>query len=245
MNKESSNTQSDPILSLRNVAAYYWRNRAYLRQERYWALKDVSLDLYHGESLGVVGRNGAGKSTLLTLMSGITRPDRGTIHNGGYRATLLSLQVGFMANLTGRDNAILSGMLMGLHKKEILSRLGEIQEFSGLGDFFEQPINTYSAGMKARLGFAVAYQLESDIVLVDELLGVGDLAFKKKSATVMHNMLMSDRTVVLVSNSPETIKSLCDRVVWIENGRTQAQGEPDEVLKAFTEAMADDNQPPH
>lgn len=229
--------QKESAVSLRNVAAYYWRSGGYLRPERYWALKDVSLDLHRGESLGIIGRNGAGKSTLLKLLAGITRPDKGTIYNPGYRATLLSLQAGFIPNLTGRDNAILSGMLLGMKKKDIKSRLPAIQEFAGLNEFFYQPVNTYSTGMKGRLGFAVASQLEPDIFLIDEVLGVGDAEFKRKSERMMKNLIRSDRTVVIVSHSPSSIKELCDRAVWIEGGRTRAEGPAGTVLDAYSNEM--------
>jgi lipopolysaccharide transport system ATP-binding protein len=220
-------------LTLKNVGAFYWRRTGYLHKERFWALRDVSFDLHHGESLGVIGRNGAGKSTLLQLLAGILRPDQGTLVNHGVRATLLSLQIGFVPYLSGRQNAILSGMLLGLSKQEVEAKMADIRAFSELGDFFDQPINAYSSGMKARLGFSVAFQLNPDVLLIDEVLGVGDAEFKAKSSQIMREKIRSDKTIVLVSHSPGTIRQLCDRAVWIDNGATRAEGETAEVLDRY------------
>lgn len=225
-------------LSLRNVGTFYWRQAGYLRKERFWALKDVSFDLCHGESLGVIGRNGAGKSTLLQVLAGILRPDQGELINHGVQAALLSLQIGFVPYLTGRQNALLSGLLIGLHRKEVIEKMRDIQSFSELGDFFDQPISTYSSGMKARLGFSVAFQLDPDVLLIDEVLGVGDSDFRRKSSAVMHDKIRSDKTIVLVSHSAQTIRQLCDRAVWIEEGVTRAYGDTAEVLSLYEEQLA-------
>lgn len=223
----------EPLLSLRNVGAYYWQQKNYFRKQRYWALKDVSFDLHHGECLGVIGRNGAGKSTLLKLLTGIIKPDKGELHNNGAQAALLSLQIGFVPYLTGRENAFLSGMLLGMPKAAIAERLDNIMAFSELDEFFDQPINTYSSGMKARLGFSVAFQMDPDILLIDEVLGVGDAEFNAKSSRVLREKIRTNKTVVLVSHSTHTIKDLCHRAVWIEDGITQLEGETADVLKAY------------
>lgn len=224
-------------LSLRNVGAFYWRQAGYLRKERFWALKDVSFELYHGESLGVIGRNGAGKSTLLQVLAGILRPDRGTMINHGVQTALLSLQIGFVPYLTGRQNALLSGMLIGLQRKEVIEKMADIKKFSELEDFFDQPISTYSSGMKARLGFSVAFQLNPDVLLIDEVLGVGDADFQRKSSAIMHEKIRSDKTIVLVSHSAETIRRLCDRAVWIEEGVSCAYGDTSEVLTSYEQQL--------
>lgn len=224
-------------LTLKNVGAFYWRRTGYLRKERFWALRDVSFDLHHGESLGVIGRNGAGKSTLLQLLAGILRPDQGTLINHGVRATLLSLQIGFVPYLSGRQNAILSGMLLGLSKREVEEKIDDIQAFSELGDFFDQPIFAYSSGMKARLGFSVAFQLNPEVLLIDEVLGVGDAEFKAKSTQIMREKIRSDKTIVLVSHSPGMIRELCDRAVWIHDGKTQAEGTTTEVLNCYEQFL--------
>ncbi|MCB0445941.1 MAG: ABC transporter ATP-binding protein [Gelidibacter sp.] len=224
-------------LSLRNVGTFYWRQAGYLRKERFWALKDISFELHHGESLGVIGRNGAGKSTLLQILAGILRPDRGKLVNYGVQLALLSLQIGFVPYLTGRQNALLSGMLIGLHRKEVIEKMEAIKNFSELGDFFDQPISTYSSGMKARLGFSVAFQLDPDVLLIDEVLGVGDSDFQRKSSAIMHDKIRSNKTIVLVSHSVETIRRLCDRAVWIEEGVSHAYGNTADVLNIYEKQL--------
>lgn len=225
-------------LSLNNVATFYWRQAGYLRKEKFWALKDISFELHHGESLGVIGKNGAGKSTLLQILASILRPDKGTIINHDVKVALLSLQIGFVPYLTGRQNALLSGMLIGLNRVDIIKKMFEIQEFAELGEFFDQPISTYSSGMKARLGFSVAFQLDPDVLLIDEVLGVGDSDFRRKSSAVMHEKIRSDKTIVLVSHNIETIRQLCDRAVWIEDGISRAYGNTAEVLQAYESQLS-------
>lgn len=226
-----------PLLSLHHVGASYWLRKGFFRRQRFWALNDVSFDLYHGESLGVIGRNGCGKSTLLKILAGITRPDRGSVSGQGGRATLLALQLGFLPYLTGRENAMLSGMMLGLTRREIANRIPAIAAFAELGDFFDEPTAEYSSGMKARLGFAVAFQLDPDILLIDEVLGVGDAEFRKKSTAAMKEKICSDKTVVLVSHSLETVVELCDRAVWIENGCTHAVGPAREVAARYRDTI--------
>jgi len=224
---------SNKALSLEGVGSFYWRQNGYFRRSRFWALKDVSFNLYHGESLGVIGRNGAGKSTLLQLLAGVLKPDRGALINYNVSSALLSLQLGFIPYLTGRQNAFLSGMLLGLSKLDIESRIEEIKSFSELDGFFDQPISTYSAGMRARLGFSVAFQVDPDVLLVDEVLGVGDAEFAKKSSAAMKQRLKSEKTIVLVSHNATTIRQLCSRSVWIESGETKMEGVTADVLKEY------------
>jgi lipopolysaccharide transport system ATP-binding protein len=208
------------------------------RWAQYWALKDISLDLYHGETLGIIGRNGVGKSTLLRVLSGIIVPDRGRVANVGISASLLSLQVGFIPQLTGRENAVLSGMLMGLHRREVEEKMDAIIEFSELGSFFDQPVRSYSVGMRARLGFSVAIQTDPDVLLIDETLGVGDAAFQKKSSEAMREKIRSNKTVVLASHMTQTVRDLCDRVVWIENGTARLEGNTEAVVSAYLRSAA-------
>jgi len=223
------------ILSLRQVGLCYKRRKGLFKGEPFWALKDVSLDLHQGETLGIIGRNGAGKSTLLQLMAGIIRPDKGTLINRGYQASLLALQLGFVHYLTGRENAILSGILLGLRKREIIAKMDSIIEFSELGDFIDQPIITYSSGMKARLGFSVAFHVDPDILLIDEILGVGDAEFSKKSTTVMREKIRTNKTVVFVSHNAILVRQLCDRVIWIEEGVSRLEGDTQMVLDHYTQ----------
>jgi lipopolysaccharide transport system ATP-binding protein len=224
----------DPALSLRNVAVSYRRRAGILQWAQYWALKDISFDVYHGETLGIIGRNGVGKSTLLRVLAGIIAPDGGEIDINDCRVSLLSLQVGFIPHLTGRQNAILSGMLLGLHRREIERRMDEIVAFSELEEFIDEPVRSYSMGMRARLGFSVAFQSDPDVLLVDEVLGVGDMAFRKKSSEAMRERIRSNKTVVLVSHGPQTVLDLCDRVIWIDGGRTRLAGSPKQVLEQYT-----------
>jgi lipopolysaccharide transport system ATP-binding protein len=221
-----------PVLSLRNVGVYYKRKRG-IFGEPFWAIKDVSFDLYQGETLGIIGRNGVGKSTLLRVIAGIIKPNQGEYINYGYQASLLSLQLGFTYYLTGRENALLSGMLMGLRKKDIKAKMDNIIEFAGLGEFIDQPIATYSSGMMARLGFSVAFQVNPDILLIDEVLSVGDAEFSQKSAKAMQERMRSNKTVVFVSHNAVLIQQLCHRAVWIEEGISKAEGDTTKVLNEY------------
>jgi lipopolysaccharide transport system ATP-binding protein len=229
------------VLSLKNIGVYYWRRRRVFSKERFWAIKDISLDLNHGETLGIIGRNGVGKSTLLKLMAGIIDPDRGRMVRNGERASLLALQAGFSPHLSGRENAILNGMLLGMRRRDVESKMDEIISFSELYDFIDDPIKSYSSGMKARLGFAIAFQADPELLLIDEVIGVGDEAFRIKSTNAMKKRILSGRTVVLVSHNPFIINELCDRVVWIKNGTVHLEGNVENVLKAYKEDIEKPN----
>jgi len=219
------------------VGVAYRRKSGVFRHEKFWALNDVSFDVYHGETLGVVGRNGAGKSSLLRILAGIVSPDKGRVVNHGVTASLLSLQVGFLNHLTGRENAVLSGMMLGLSKDQVLKKIDDIREYSDIGDFFDQPVNSYSSGMRARLGFSVAIYINPDVILLDEVLGVGDIEFREKSSETIKSIIKSDKTVVLVSHNGSVIKRLCDRVVWIDNMQTRMQGDPEEVVTCYEQSI--------
>ena len=223
---------SEALINLENVGVAF-NAQVRIGAPRFWALEDVSLTLRRGERLGVIGRNGAGKSTLLRTLAGIIEQDRGRITRGPVTCQLLSLAVGFMQHLSGRDNAILSGLLLGLRRREIEQRLPAILEFSELGDFFEQPISTYSTGMLARLGFSVAMQVEPEVLLIDEVLSVGDADFAQKSGAALRARIHGGTTVVFVSHSDRQIQEVCDRAIWIEHGRSVRLGEVDEVLRAY------------
>lgn len=226
-----------PIVSLQNVGVCFSQRAGFLKSRKFWALEDVSLNLFQGETLGVVGNNGAGKTTLLKVLSGILEPSTGTYVNPGFRASMLTLQLGFLPNLTGRDNAVLSGMFLGLARKAVLQKLDAIMEFSELGEFFDQPVRTYSAGMRARLGFSVALEASPDILLIDEVLGVGDASFRAKSTAALKSLIRSERTVVLVSHNPATLRELCDRLVWIESRVSRMEGPVDEVMECYQASM--------
>jgi len=220
-------------ISVENVGVAYQRRAGFFRKEKYWALKDVSFDVWHGETLGVIGRNGVGKSTLLRLLAGLISPDKGQVVNHGVTATLLSLQVGFIQYLTGRENAILSGMMLGLSKDEVLAQMDYIRAYANIGDFFDQPMHGYSSGMRARLGFSVAIHADPDVVLLDEVLGVGDALFRKKSLNTIKKLVHSDKSVILVSHQPVMHREMCDRLVWIEDGVVQGAGDVERVLDNY------------
>ena len=210
---------NDALITLENVGVAFNASLR-LRDQRFWALEDVSFSLNRGQRLGVIGRNGAGKSTLLRTLAGIIEPDRGRISRKTASCQLLSLSVGFMQHLSGRENAILTGLMQGLRRREIIRRSAlQIQEFSELGDFFEQPISSYSTGMLMRLGFSVAMQIEPEILLIDEVLAVGDAEFQEKSGAALRERIHGGTTVVFVSHGDAQIRQVCDSVLWVEHGR--------------------------
>ena len=229
-----------PLISLSDVGVCYRRAQGFFKGTRseFWALKKVSLVLREGETIGIVGRNGAGKSTLLRLMAGIIAPDRGTMEmRPGLRSNLLSIGVGSHSTLSGRENAILNGMMLGATKEKMIASLDRIREFSELGHFFEEPIYSYSSGMAARLGFATALEVDPDVMLIDEMLSVGDSSFRQKSAQALKERLQSGRTAVLVSHDSATITDLCARVIWIQNGEAVSEGKAVEIAEAYEESM--------
>ncbi len=223
---------ADTLVSLDRVGIAY-RTKLHWGAASFWALQDVSCRLARGDRLGVIGRNGAGKSTLLRAIAGVLAPDRGRIERSRATCQLLSLSLGFLPHLSGRDNAILSGMLLGLPYREIARRLPAILEFSELEDFFEEPIATYSTGMLSRLGFSVALQVEPDILLIDEILSVGDADFQEKSGQALHQRMHDGTTVVFVSHDDEAIRRICTHALWIDHGHSMMYGGVDEVLRAY------------
>jgi lipopolysaccharide transport system ATP-binding protein len=206
--------------------------------ETVWAVNDVSFEVEQGEVLGIVGRNGAGKSTLLKLLSRITHPTSGTMKIRGRVASLLEVGTGFHEELTGRENIYLNGSILGMKKREIDGRLEEIVEFSGIGQFIDTPIKRYSSGMRLRLGFAVAAHLSPDILLVDEVLAVGDADFQKKCLDAMDGLRTSGRTVLFVSHNMAAVESLCSRCIWIEAGKLRATGEARSIVRDYMRTFA-------
>jgi ABC-type polysaccharide/polyol phosphate transport system ATPase subunit len=202
------------------------------------ALKGISFRLQKGEILGIVGKNGSGKSTLLKAIGGIFTPDSGSVDLHGNTVSLLAIGVGFQKELSGRDNILLSGMLLGFTKEEILDKMEEIIAFSELGEFVDKPVRTYSSGMYSKLSFAVTAILETDIILIDEVLSVGDSRFKRKSYAKMKELISKkNRTVIIVSHDRKAITDLCDKVLWINDGQLKQFGETAEVLKAYDAFM--------
>ena len=208
------------------------------RDEVFEAVKGVSFEVEKGGILGIIGKNGSGKSTLLRSIAGVFSPNEGVIDLHNHSVSLMALGVGFKPLLTGRANIMLSGLLLGFSEKEITEKTEEIIEFAELGDFIDKPVRTYSSGMNSKLAFAITAMLETDIMLVDEVLSVGDERFKKKSLAKMRELITNkDRTVIIVSHSIETLNELCDQVMWMNDGEIKEIGEPEIVLEHYREFM--------
>jgi len=208
------------------------------QQESFWALKGVSLEVREGEVLGLIGRNGAGKTTLLKILSRITLPTTGFAEIHGRVGSLLEVGTGFHPELTGRENAFLSGAILGMSKREIASKFDEIVAFAELEKFIDTPMKHYSSGMYVRLAFAVAAHLEPEILLVDEVLAVGDMNFQKKCLGKMGEVAKAGRTVVLVSHQLNQIRRLCGRVIWVDGGEIRQNGNAAEVVSSYETAMS-------
>ena len=226
------------MLELQNVYLNFEASKDSFDDGIHHVLRDVSFKLYENETLGIIGRNGVGKTTMLRIMADILGPTSGTvIKYPGKTASLLTIGLGHKPDLSGRDNALLSAMLQGASKVEAQSYLEEIKAFSELGDSFEEPVKTYSAGMKSRLGFTTALLTHVDILLVDEVLSVGDAEFRAKAERAMRERISGDQTVVFVSHTDAQVKSLCDRVIWIDDGRLRLEGEPEFVLSEYRDSL--------
>jgi ABC-type polysaccharide/polyol phosphate transport system ATPase subunit len=235
---------SETVISIENVVLNFPRRRGLISmilglfkdtKRSYTALNGVSLEINKGEIVGVIGTNGCGKSTLLRVISGIYPPDEGRCKVKGKISLLAGLGTGFSAHQTGRENAILYGSILGYSEEKIAGKLPEIVDFSELGDFIDEPIRTYSAGMKARLGLAVASAIQPEILLIDEVLGVGDPTFKKKSTDRIMEMVEEAGTVVIVSHSFGMLSKLCDRIVLIDDGEIVDVGQPSSVIQTYHE----------
>lgn len=216
----------------------FQKNGRARRKEEVRALQDVSFDVLEGEVVGLIGRNGAGKSTLLKILSRITEPTSGSADLYGRVGSLLEVGTGFHSELSGRENIYLSGAILGMRKKEIDRKFDEIVAFSGVERYIDTPVKRYSSGMGVRLAFAVAAHLEPEILLIDEVLAVGDAAFQKKSLGKMSEVAQSGRTVVFVSHNMGAVKSLCTRAIWLNEGRLVADGQVDEVVQAYLTASS-------
>ena len=207
--------------------------------EVYEALRGISFEVKKGEIMGLVGKNGSGKSTLLRAIAGIFSADSGSIELESDSVSLLSIGVGFQKIFSGRENMILSGMLLGFSEQEVRDKMDEIIEFANLGKFIDMPVKTYSSGMYSKLAFSITAVLETDIMLIDEVLSVGDAKFKKKSYKKMQELIMDEnRTVVIVSHSTETLEKLCTSLLWLHEGEIKMQGDTKTVLDAYNEFMA-------
>jgi ABC-type polysaccharide/polyol phosphate transport system ATPase subunit len=205
--------------------------------EEFWVFHDINFHIAPGEVLGIVGRNGAGKSTLLKLVARVMKPVKGEVRVNGKVTPLLELGAGFDHELTAQENIYLFGSILGISRKEMNQKLAKIIEFSELGDFIEAPLRTFSSGMVTRLGFAVATAVDPDILLLDEILAVGDAGFQKKCLEVIHNFRHAGVTILFVSHDLGQIRSLCDRVVWLEGGGVRAWGEAPAVLDQYAASL--------
>jgi ABC-type polysaccharide/polyol phosphate transport system ATPase subunit len=198
------------------------------------AVKNVSLEIFRGQMVGLIGRNGSGKSTLLKIIAGVYRPTAGSIRVTGTLAPLIELGAGFHPELTGRENILINGLLMGYSKREMQEREASIIDFAEIGEFIDAPVKQYSTGMYARLAFAVATEVNPDILLLDEILAVGDASFKQKCFARIEAFRQSGKTIVFVTHDMQQIRNYCDRALLLEKGAMVAEGDPEEVVRAYT-----------
>ena len=212
-------------------------NKNKIKKEEFFALKDVSFEVKKGEVLGFVGSNGAGKSTMLKIIAGVMKPTKGIVEVNGNICPMIELGAGFDMELTARENIYLNGAVMGFTKEFIDGKFDEIVEFSELRDFLDVPVRNFSSGMTARLAFSIATIVEPEILIVDEILSVGDIAFKKKSEAKMRSMIEGGTTVLFVSHSLEQIRTLCDRAVWLDHGKVKKVGPANQICDEFYKFM--------
>lgn len=241
--------QTKSAISVRNVCIEYKSLKAgsikanllklkKTKRETFRAVRNVSFEVPEGQILGITGKNGSGKSTMLRAIAGIFSADSGEIDLHGHTISLLSIGVGFNRELSGRENILLSGMLLGFSEAEILEKMNEIIDFAGIGTFIDMPVRTYSSGMYSKLAFSITAILETEIMLIDEVLSVGDEKFKKKSYNKMKELISKrDRTVVIVSHSLSTLEDLCDQVIWMHDGEIVMFDTPEVVLPVYRDFM--------
>ncbi len=258
LQNEPSQNEPGVLIRAKNLGVYYesdterrddFKSHVHriIRGERqndiFWALNDISFTGYTGDVLGVIGPNGAGKTTLCRAIAGLLRPNRGSLEVKGSVSALLSLGTGFDQELTGNENIYLNGMMLGFSRRQINELLPLIQEFSGLGRFLDQPLKYYSSGMKARLGFSIASVIEAEILVIDEVLGTGDMEFNEKAVQKVWELVSGARMVLVVTHETEFIKEHCSRALWIENGSIKASGDPLEVAGAYEQLASGTTKP--
>jgi lipopolysaccharide transport system ATP-binding protein len=234
---ERHDSLRDLIPSLVKRAVSRDRERA-LAAEEFWVLNDISFELKKGETLGIIGHNGAGKSTMLKHLSGIMEPTRGNIEVNGRLSALIEVGAGFHPDLTGRENVFLNGVILGMSRAEVKRKFDEIVEFAGLEEFIDTPVKRYSSGMFARLGFSVAAHLEPDILVIDEVLSVGDFAFQRKGLEKMRAIAKSGATVIFVSHNLQAVAEFCQRGILLEKGRVIADGPTDQVVRRYLDTAS-------
>jgi len=219
--------------SLKQLVAMGGRNR----YETFYALRDVSFDVAEGEAVGIIGHNGSGKSTMLKCMAGILRPNEGTIVARKRMAALLELGAGFTPELSGSENVYLNAAILGMSRRDIATRFDDIVEFSGLENFIDTPVMNYSSGMYVRLAFAVAINVDPEMLLIDEILAVGDVTFQQKCMEKFVEFRQGGRTLVLVTHDLTNVRNFCNRAIWIDQGQIRGQGDPAELVDEYTESM--------
>ena len=240
-----------PVISFQNVSKVFPRHAGQMLlrdkvarllrptpKDPFYALRDVSFEVEHGESLAVIGHNGAGKSTMLNIATGLCSPTRGAVKVEGRVAALLELGSGFHPDLTGAENVGINAALMGLNRREARSRFEEIVDFSGIREFINEPLRTYSSGMTMRLAFSVAVNVNPDVLIIDEVLGVGDHTFFQKCLERILQFRREKKTILCVSHSLQTLQELCSRAIWLDHGRLVETGPVDEVIAAYTEKQS-------
>ena len=221
------------MMRLSDVSVMYAEYRFFSQTREVVALRDISLDVRPGDKLGVLGANGAGKSTLMRVMAGVLNPNAGIVDDGGMSRALLSLNAGFDAELSGARNIVMHGMLNGLSRQEALARVPAVTDMSGLGDAIHRRVSTYSTGMRGRLCFSTAIDLDPDILLLDEVFSVGDREFREKSQRIMLERFTQDKAIVFVTHNPKMMRRICDRAVWLEGGTVRAYGDVDQVIGEY------------
>lgn len=228
---------SQILTGLKDTLLHLPKTLRSFKRDRFMALNDVSFEVMQGQSLGLIGLNGSGKSTTLALIANVLKPQVGKVEVHGRVSPLLELGAGFHPEMTGRENILLNGVLLGLTRREIRARMNDIIAFSELERFLDQPIRTYSSGMVARLGFSVAAHIDPEILLIDEVLAVGDLGFQAKCLGRLLEFKKRKVTIVLVSHSLDTVGRFCDRAIWLDEGRIAGDGEPASVIRRYREAV--------
>lgn len=229
---------NNPIIELKDVSVEYRSAYGSAKVQTHKGLDGVSFTIHDGEVLGVIGANGSGKSTLMRVVSGVCPPSGGTVvYDSGVSAGLLTVGLGFNMELSGRDNALLSAMIQGMRKSDAVEKLPWVEEFSDLGKFFDQPVKTYSSGMRARLGFASALMAKVEVLILDEVFTVGDARFQSKARKAILEAIDAARTVVIVSHNLNLVQSMCTRTLWLDKGGVVMDGKPEVVAQSFAEFM--------
>ena len=236
---KSYNLEGSATLSVRDVLRPHRIAQRFTSRQPFWALKDITIDIPHGQVLGIIGPNGSGKSSLLRILAGISPPTRGEVHVDGTYGALLELGAGFHPSVSGRENAYINALFMGMSKADARAAMPAIIEFSGLGAFIDQPMRTYSSGMFLRLGFSVAIHVRPDILIVDEVLAVGDAAFQEKCFAHFRSLKERNTTVILVTHNIETLVEFADRVIMLEHGELRHDGEPSDVVGKYMRLLVD------